>query len=84
MIAIWTLLVGCARLPECADLCAARTDGIQAEIDAVGSDWETHTGHAGPGEYEDACYAAFDESFEEGARRRDLRRLCEAEVENLP
>ncbi len=83
MIVIW-LLVACAPLPECAELCAARTDGIQAEVDAVGSTWSAHTGFDGPGEYEDACYSAFEESFEDGARRGDLRRLCQAEVENLP
>ncbi len=83
MIAIWWL-AACAPLPQCADLCAARTDEIQGEIDAVGSDWRTHTGFDGPGEYEDACYATFEGSLEDGARRGDLRDLCDAEAENLP
>lgn len=74
------LLLGC-NLPACARLCEAKADCLDAEIRRYDTSWPEWTGFASREEYEAACFQVFDEGPDQGATRREVRRVCKAEIE---
>jgi hypothetical protein len=59
----------------------ARADCLQSEIDAYGSTWPQFTGFADRGDYEAECFGVFEDGRDDEAKRRELRKVCQAELE---
>jgi hypothetical protein len=78
---MWLLWLLSCVLPACRDLCAAKADCLEAEMLEFGADWPSWTGFADRDAYEAACFEVFEAGLDEGASRRDQRRICRAEDE---
>lgn len=80
MLHLLLLFVGCGFRGPCEEMCSARADCLQADIDRYDSTWVAFTGFQDRSDYEAECLSVFEDGREDDASRRDLRKVCQQEA----